>query len=449
MQQKEKHNEILACLQERDNCPLAITLDWLSLYFSGAMPEDVEAGECVVISEDMYLIKIDGKTLHFNSKFIVIYKSQECATVLTHSNNEKFFSKDTVKVDFTNHTLYTGEWQNIYNVLIESGLKYKGAARIDIAIDGVNYLHKILNIYAKQTVDTKVMGLKNSSKNRARFSAKVLNTKTFNFENFNIGNGGNYKGSNKSSGSNKMITIYNKSLELVRSGKQYIQDWWVENGIVSKTVNLESLAKKLERMEEKEDVYDMEELQAVYRFEVRLKSQAIKEIKNFSIEMLKTGKGLASIVKLHCRNYFEGYFNTDTNISRCKTFDLLPYKKLGSVKIEKVKREDSDGEYKAKLSLHSAFYDTYIGKADEAKTDELIDTIKDKCHQYRLYNYLNKKIEEWDGRYRLSIAKDRITTVMLFREKIKDWVNQYTTEDVMYLRVAHHQAGATAIFGEF
>lgn len=446
----EMYGNVLENLQERDVCPLAITLDWLSIYFNGiVIPDGLEAGECLSLDEDCYLVKLDGRTLHFNSRFKIIYKSQECGTLLTHSNNEKFFKSDVIKVDFTNHTLYSGVWEEMYSVLENYGFKYKSAARIDIAIDGVNYLHSLLNTYAKQTLKNKIVALKNSSENRARFSAKVLNTNTFNFENFNIGNGGNYKGNNKSSGSNKMITVYNKSLELVRSGKQYILDWWVKNGIIEKVINLEEMAKKLEALENKnKEAYDIKGMQNVYRFEIRLKSQAIKGIKGFNIDMLKNGKGLASIVKLHCDKFFEAYFVNDTNVSRCKKIELLPYERLGAVKIQKVKREDADGLYKAKLTLHSAFYDMYTGKADNDKTSQLIEVIKDKCHQYRLYNYLNKKIEEWDGRYRLAINKDRITSVITFRDKVQNWVNEYTTEDIQYIRITHNQAAATASFGE-
>ncbi|WP_228581331.1 hypothetical protein, partial [Staphylococcus aureus] len=57
-----------------------------------------------------------------------------------------------VKVEFSNHSLYSGQWIEVYDSLVKYGLKYKGPSRVDIAIDGVNYMQQLLNVYAKQTV---------------------------------------------------------------------------------------------------------------------------------------------------------------------------------------------------------------------------------------------------------------------------------------------------------
>lgn len=455
LQKLENYENALKELRAMEVAPLAITLDWLSLYYT--QPDNyipkLEPGESQEINQSCYLVGLDGGTVHFNKRYMIVYQGQECATLLFDSKIEKFIKKDVVKVDYSNHTLYTGDWQDIHAILIAYGLLYKGASRIDIAIDGVNYLHKLMNIYAKQTANTLAFKLKNSSQHRARFSAKILNTETLNFENFNIGAGGNYSkkhGSRGSSaGSTKMITIYNKSLEIVKSGKSYIQDWWAANGVVQKVVDLDRMSKILEDREEKgEEVFSIKEMQTIYRFEIRLKSKAIAEIKNFDIEMLCTPSGLASIVKLHCKKFFEAYFKNDVNTTRCKSFDLLPYEKLGATALEKIPRIEADGLYKAKLTIHSIVYDSYVGKINDDKANEMLDVIKDKCNEYQLHKYVLNKLEEWSNKYSKATKQERLIKVGLFMNRLENWCLEFADEDIVYLSAAHNQAMATASFGD-
>ena len=295
---KKLYNKVVRLKKQAENEPVIITLDWLSIYYTQYehFPLKLVEGESIQINEDCFLRALNKPTLHFSSMYSIVLHGEEVGSLLLNSSNEKFFAKNIVKVEIKNHALYSGAWIEVTDILKKYGLFYKSCGRIDIAIDGMSSMHQLLNIYAKQTVQNKTVALKNSSESRARFSAKVMNPKTMLFENFNVGG----------SVGNKMITIYNKSLEIVKSGKKYIQEMWLRNGLIAGLQDLEAQAIELQKWEVKGyDTFHLEGFKNIYRFEIRLKSESIKEIKEFSLDMLTTGEGLASIVKLHCKNFFQ------------------------------------------------------------------------------------------------------------------------------------------------
>lgn len=425
--------DILISEQERGN--YSICLDWLSMYFKnlGLFEKEYTEGDEIILTDDIVLTAINRPTLHFNTHFVLFYKKEECAHVLTGSKNEVFYKKDIVKVDFKNHTLYSGVWQNIYDVLITKGLRYSSCGRIDIAIDGVGYLHRLLNIYSKQDLGEEIILLKNNSEKRSIFSAKVLNPKTRLFENFNIG----------SSGGNKMITVYNKSLEIIRSGKDYIQEFWLKNGVIESKCDLKVQAAAIAKIEKKGNVvYNVPNTKNIYRFEIRLKSESIKEIKNFSIEMLKSPQGLISIVRTHCRKYFEAVKNDNENITRCTNIDLLPYDKFGGQLIEKIKRVEKDGTYKAKLTIHGIIQDLHKGYMDDFRVNEAIEIIRDRVSKYKLESYLEHKLPEWEKKYKKFVDKNRRVTVETILTEINSTISTAELADI------HGQSYATAAFGE-
>jgi hypothetical protein len=430
-----QRKQIDELIEKQANGTFCISLDWLSMYFknTGFFEEEYTEGCEIIINEDIVLTAINRPTLHFNTHFVLFYKKEECAHVLMHSKNELFFAKDVVKVEFTNHTLYSGVWQIIYDNLNRKGLKYSSCSRIDIAIDGVGYLQEMLNIYAKQNKNNESILLKNNSEKRSIFSAKVLNPKTRLFENFNIG----------SSGGNKMITIYNKSLEIVKSGKNYIQEFWLKNGVVNKLADLNAQIQYLKSKEKRgTQAYYIEGQENIYRFEIRLKSESIKEIKKFSIDLLKTPEGLISIVRTHCRKYFEACYNDNENVSRCTNINLLPYDKFGGKLLSKIERVEKDGLYKAKLSIHGIVQDLYKGYIEEFRTNEAIEMIRDRVSKYKLESYLEKKLPEWQAKYKKFIDKSRTETLNFI---IKEIGNSTETEDTAE---RNGNAYATAAFGD-
>lgn len=439
---KQLLNKVLRLQKQAKKEPVSITLDWLALYFTqnDHFLPDIQEGDSVIFSDKCFASAIDRPTLHFNSHMVVNYEGEECAHLLFNSKNEKFFAKDVVKVEFKNHTLYSGIWQKVLLALQKFGLRYKAASRIDIAIDGLNSMHQLLNLYAKQTRKNKTLALKNSSASRARFSAKVLNDKTMLFENFNIG--GN--------GGNKMITVYNKTLEIVKSGKKYIQEFWLRNGLIKGITDTEKQAEAILKMEAQgHETFHLEGHENIYRFEIRLKSEAIKEIKDFNLDMLTSAAGLASIVKLHCNKFFEPILTNANKTCDCSPVNIIPFKRLGAVHIEKIQRVETDGMYKAKLTLHGIVQDLYKGRVNDVQ--ECISTMFDRVDRYRLAWYLNNKLPDWEKKYSHSTSSAVMEETAAALQTIRNTLEPYlsdTNEDVRDIADRNGQAYSTANFGE-
>jgi hypothetical protein len=432
-------DEILETKNQRD---YSIALDWLSMYFYNLslLENDYEEGDDIKIDDNTFLIAINRPSQHFKSCYELYHQGEKCAYLLANPRNLKFFETNIVKVDFVNHTLYSGVWKVLFDLLNKSGLKYKSCSRVDIAIDGVSYLHRLMNFYAKQDVGKEKILLKNSSEKRSLFSCKVLNPRTRLFENFNIG----------SSGGNKMVTIYNKSLEIAKSGKDYIQEYWLKNGVISSKKDIEKQGLLIKEYESKKGVFiaDLKGYENVYRFEIRLKSEAIKEIQGFSVDLLTSAKGLASIVRLQTQRYFEAVKNDNNRISRCTPIELLPLNRFGGEKLEKINRVENDGLYKAKLTVHGIIQDFYKGKIDAFRQNEAIELIVDRCVEYRLTDYLTRKLEEWDKKYSPFLSNERLNEKSLFISELRRSCSIEHYSDTISVALMNDNAYATASFGD-
>lgn len=431
--------KVLALQQQAKTENVCIALDWLSLYYTqAAFPEEIEEGDVYPLSDECYLLGVDLPTEHFKSRLAVIYKGQEIATLLLNSRSEKFFKKDVVKVDYKNLSLYSGEWYTIHRLILENGLLYKGPGRIDIAIDGMNSLQKILNVYCKQDVENKTIFLKNNSVKRALFSPRVLNPQTMLCENFTVG----------TTGGKKMITVYNKSLEIVRSGKKYIQEYWLRNGVIRELQDIDAQQTEIERREKLGyETFHLNGFENIYRFEIRLKSEAVREIENFTVEMLRDAKSLAGIVKLHTKKYFELFWKDAKKVSDCTPLDIIPFDKLEAQYLEKIERTESDGTYNAKTTIHGLVRDIYRCRINPKHLNDALQTIRDRIERYKLGEYVEKKLDEWQRRYYLTTPAPEIDAVTIFFAHLGAEVRRYLkeTDD---LATRHDQAGPTAAFGE-
>jgi hypothetical protein len=474
---------------EIKNKKITVVIDWLAVYFKDYyfnVEKMVDTEGIAYLTEDLFYKLENGGTQHFKNRFYVFYKNEHAATIMTTPVNETQIKKEVIKIDFVNHTFYSGVVWQVYDLLVDClSLEYKSVSRLDIAIDGMNWIHKALNIFAKQNIKNQIVQLKNSSTKRARFNAKVLNPKTMLYENFNIGHLGAYK----------MITVYNKSLELLLSGKTYIQDYWKLNGVVNNLVDIEGLrsfAKKTHKITLKnkkdsnvdnfEDVdLDVEKLmslltdeekikfnvntESVYRFELRLKGNCIAEIENFSIDMLRTVSGLMSILKLHTTRFFELYDCSRVKIKDCKKIDLIPFEKFEIVELTRIRRVETDGLYKAKLTIHGLIQDVFKGYVKDILITEAVSLVMDRINKYNIADWLIMNMPKYEADYSNFIDESRFDIVYSFWEDLKhnleklkqsegniktEFAHKHYTEMVNMAQLANdnHQAMATAMFGD-
>lgn len=405
-------------LIEKQKC--TVVIDWLSVLFMskiGIIQEPpVSNAEFSQSVTDRITLQFYGKgTEHYRFIWHVLVNGEHLATMLSHTRNQKFVRDGVVKIDFKNHLLYTDQLWPVYFELVDGlDLVYRNVARLDIALDGLNYLVDFMNLYVKQTAENKVVELKG----HPRFNSKVLDRKSMKYQNFQVG----------APGSKKLITIYNKSLEIVISRKEYIQQFWKQNGIMQQLLPIDMLAKALEGKQEK---YHVEGYENIFRFEIRLKGEAIKQIEKFHLGMLQTPDGLVSIVKLMISNFFEAVWLTDINISRCDNIDLIPFHQFKIVPLAKVALLERDDLYKTKLSVNKNIKQLYKGhlSPDNASVMEML--VFDIEH-FRLEKWFRDKYRgEWRDKYgKLNPNIEYVTTVNEFIEQLIEQVPEPVEDEL-------------------
>jgi hypothetical protein len=368
---------------------IAVIIDWFSVLFThpeGAIP--TPPGEAEEFTHTLQNSKL---TLHYTGKGQQHYKyiwhinfnGEHLATLLSHTRNDKFVRKNNCKIDFKNHLLYSSQLWPFYDLILkELNLTYKNISRLDIAIDGVNYLQKFMNLYVKQDADQKVVEFKG----KPSINANILDKKTMFYQHFRIG----------SKGGKKVAVIYNKSLDIVKTRKEYIQKYWLQNGIIEQLTDLEQLAKALDKSAEK--TY-LEGFNNIYRFELRIKGERIKEIENFSLQLLKTPDGLISIVKLLTRQFFDAFWLDNANTARCTPVNLLPFDQFEIIPLDKIELLERGDLYKTKLSINKNVRQLYTGKLNPDNA-AVFEMLKFDIELYDLKKWTERKLsDEWQKQY--------------------------------------------------
>lgn len=362
-------------------------LDWLAVNFKDPdhkVPEAESADDVIKITEAITLKYFGKGNEHYKFIWHLLYNGEHLVNLLSHTRNEKFVKKDMVKVEFKNHLLYTTDLWTVYDDVVSTfQLVYKNISRVDIAIDGLNYLVGFVNAYTKQSSANKVVELKG----RGRFKSNLLHKPSMYYNSFQLG-----------SLKKKQVTIYNKSQELVKSGKDYIQRFWLKNGIARELLPLEMLAKALKGKKDQEDVYHLEGYENIYRFELRLTGEMILEIKDFHISFLRDPNKLMSIVRRLNENFFHFIDHCRLDNSKCPDIDLLPYNQFSIEPIELQRVECRTDLYKTKLSIKKNVHQLYLGNLSPDNYSAAEMLIFD-VNNYDLKEWFGKKFPEWHKEY--------------------------------------------------
>lgn len=348
-----------------DNSLFTLALDWLDIMCEGELPESSDEAKMHDLGGDVVLEWRGGGTAMMKTSYTVWVAGEKFGTLGAHPRTlEKGLKARSVTLHIENALLYTDYWHSdLQHVLDVTGLLVQNVTRCDIALDGLNYIWKFLNDYQRQTAENKAV----HHKGRARFNAGVLDRTTMEYQSFKIGSGS----------SEKQISVYNKTLELEKSNKTYIRQYWLNNGI---------------------DADDDE--CPIFRVELRLRGKAIKEIKDFDLQKLTDYGYLFDMFKTGCHNYFEFTLTRGhKNVTRQQPIDLIPFDKLGAKLLAKVPRPLSDGRYKAKMSVHLVVKDVVMGILPEVMVPHALGTADQHVRSYDLQRWLSRALPRWLKHY--------------------------------------------------
>lgn len=234
-----------------------ICLDWLEISFIKKLPL-AAANKPHWLNERTCIVRTENNKRTYDGLYLLLIDGIKIGELSINSRNS-FVSDEVVHLKIDNKLLYSvGCIEHINYIIKVLGFAYSHIKRIDVAIDSndrdvISFMKKYMN----------------SAKIRVKGKQKRINTITMGKASQTV-----YFGS---SASGKQIRIYNKTDEVVRSGKDYIFEFYCLNGLNYETAE-------------------------VQRIELTLRT---KNTKNIDIQRLNDVNYLASICRTHFKNYFE------------------------------------------------------------------------------------------------------------------------------------------------
>lgn len=356
---------------------VCVNLDWLSFMCECTMPEPATDQGPVWLSKDIVIDPFGNGNKNFKYSYIVYMHGEPVANVHTHTRNEKIIKPGTGKLELLNHVLYSSTVTEVIKSVMDACQMphIKNISGLHISMDGVKHIHRLCNMYQFQNRDRSGMpnvkklgrwdkGCKIRLKGKARFDGKVMNKATGLNDNFKIGTG------------HKYVTVYNKTSELEHSHKEYIRDAW----------------KKAE----------IDTTGTVWRAELRLGSQGVKEIKNFELDRIADPNYLLQIFKTLCKNFFEFALDEgDENVTRMRIIDIFQFEKLKTPLLEKIPRAIVRGAYKAKMAIHHVIQCVCLNYyKGEVAIVHAINNMTDTINMYNLTDWYEKRKPAWIEMYK-------------------------------------------------
>lgn len=212
-------------------------------------------------------IVIDRVFTHHNPNFLECYRvyhhNDELFELYRKPTNDKYKTYE-IMVKVANHMLYTHDWtERVEDVLEKMQLVFLRINSIAIAIDG-EWNMKVM-IYCRRYVRTHSMQINNDN---ISIEPKKFKKKDLKWEEYLIG----------STKSQKYCRVYNKMEEIMKSGKDYIIEYWENNNVAAKNIG---------------------------RFELQLQWKILKKYKLNSIREFQNPALLSEIFQKEVRDWIE------------------------------------------------------------------------------------------------------------------------------------------------
>ncbi len=372
---------------------VSVSLDWSSFMVEYLAPEPDKEKPVTWFGDSIALEALFTGTPIFKHSYKIYQDGEHVASLHSHPKNEKIMQPGTAKLEMANQVHYCSDYFPIITEVCKAlNITYvKNFSRMDIAIDGVEHVHRFLNQYAVSHKGGRELARRGryvKMLGKARFNAGMKDKKTGIFNHFKIGAG------------HKQIVVYNKTKELERSHKEYIRDAWTKAGI--------------------------DQSKDVWRVELRMTSQALKCLNGkpvasselldingkaiatddrwqngIELSMLADPNYLLALFRTSIKNFFEFVVvEGDSNVTRARVVDLFQFFKLKVPLLSKVKRAVVNGAYKAKMAIHMAFKNICSGIYKEIEEQDLaINFIDHTVKLYNLNRFFEKKKPDWIAAY--------------------------------------------------
>lgn len=309
----------------------AVAVDFFQAITKGRIKEADADKDRIDFGGGIIWTKTKIASRQFQRSYMVHVNGKEFAIILTSPREKSVIDKSLSQIKINNNWLYTDQWiRTLATVLKRCHLEIHNVSRVDICLDGFGHFN-----HYKKYMDGQI-------KKVGRASTCEYFDGQRNFTGADIG----------SQRSDKYITLYNKSLELKKSNKDYIPEYWKKNGITGDNVE---------------------------RLELKLKNQEIKkyewynertgEFEPFNWTKLDCPVYLASLLRTGLKTIYEFYMPDKciSNVTRQKKKGLVNYidwKSISAIYLHKKIPKKSNEVYRLKLNIKTMFW-IYLEKGDK------------------------------------------------------------------------------------
>ncbi|MDX2195704.1 MAG: replication initiation factor domain-containing protein [Cytophagales bacterium] len=354
-----------------NNSNITIAVDWFeffgntkcSVLLNNYKPDEKKEFQTIDYGYNLVVLNMGHGTPMYNVLYEIYVGGELFASLQTHPRFVKGDFKDnSISFKIANNQLYSDKWvDNMAEIMDLLKLKINNITRLDICIDGCNGVLKFLNSFVKQTPESKSyikMG-------KATMSSCMFDSNTLSYSSFTFGK----------RTSDKYLIVYNKTKELERSNKKYIEKFWLKNGLMA---------------------------EIVYRVEIRLTSKVLAQIQLTDISMLLDTTYLASLFRTASDNFFHFKKNTgDTNKSREQDVNLIPYELLCGELLAKSQRPKTTHRYKAKLTIRKCHFDLNV-KENSIDSEIMLErVIQRNIDEFDLQKWYLASVPTWLKEYKV------------------------------------------------
>ncbi len=335
-----------------------VVVDALRMLCTGKIPA-LHDGASRLIANDKYIItdnimlQRNHRLTHpgFNYCFNILLKDKTLGQIYYGNNNKyRYAQQDISQVTIENHVLYQSDWlDKVCSVLLSLELEFYKYSYMEIAVDGFDFVEQ----------HTKLTYNKRLARKRHVQIFPLLDDKLKTNISYRLG----------STKSEKSISIYDKSMELKISNKEYISEFWHRNGLHEQDMN-------------------------IHRCELRVHDKALKL---FSSDMtnMNNPSYLASYFKSVAGSYLE-FYKKDKPTSRHNLIDWMQFDDVIIIKEEVTYKATNKNRYKSMLRN---LFEEYVITNDE----QYLHTLASITARYNLMNWLHGAVSRWIKEFRLTL----------------------------------------------
>lgn len=338
----------------------SLCADWVEIICKSENPIELD-----YINFTNSNIIVEKISVHNNPNFRNLHRihvdDQEVCEIFSTANNSKH-GRNEVSVKISNSLLYTANWVNYLRKIVNSfHLEFIRMARLDIALDGQDLmkLDNVLNKYTK----SHTIQINNDA-------IKIL---PFGFDKITHRWSGWSIGKQKSGISAR---FYNKSVEIISSGKGYAESFWQKNGISTEMVG---------------------------RFEVQFNYTRLKKyrIDLTNMELLTNAEYLGTLFQNELQSWIRFYrvrrkdvlnHKKETAVKRGREIPFIKWNQLPN-RIELLEFNNhvpNPSIFNARSNI--SFNLREILKHPNISTTAQVDVIEHYAEKYHLDDYVHRKI---------------------------------------------------------